>query len=89
MNRHAICGQEYDEKGNPVFYDNGMPVLRVDEDGEVIGCGERYDWKDRMVEIVPYETEYIGNYYTDEVLAEMEKKKAPDDPTQSEDGPDC
>ena len=89
VNRHAICGQEYDEKGNPVFYDNGMPVLRVDEDGEVIGCGERYDWKDRMVEIVPYETEYIGNYYTDEVLAEMEKKKAPDDPTQSEDGPDC
>ena len=28
-----------------------------------------------MVEFVPYETEYIGNYYSDEVLSEMEKKQ--------------
>lgn len=28
-----------------------------------------------MVEIVPYETEYIGNYYSDAVLAEVVKKK--------------
>ena len=49
-------------------------MMRVDEDGEIIGCGKRYDWKDRIVEIVPYETEYIENYYSDEVLAEMKKK---------------
>ena len=84
INRHAVCGQEYDENGDPVFYDNGTPVLRVDEDGDVIGCGERYDWKDRMVEIVPYETEYIGNYYSDEVLAEMEKKQVTEVPEDAE-----
>ena len=28
-----------------------------------------------MAEIVPYDTEYIGNYYSDEILAEMEKKQ--------------
>ena len=75
VNQHTVCGQEYDENGDPICYDNGMPMMRVDEDGEIIGCGKRYDWKDRIVEIVPYETEYIGNYYSDEVLAEMEKKK--------------
>ena len=73
VNQHTVCGQEYDENGDPICYDNGMPMMRVDEDGEIIGCGKRYDWKDRIVEIVPYETEYIGNYYSDEVLAEMEK----------------
>ena len=75
INQHTVCGQEYDENGDPICYDNGMPMMRIDEDGEIIGCGKRYDWKDRIVEIVPYETEYIGNYYSDEVLAEMEKKK--------------
>ena len=74
VNQHTVCGQEYDENGDPICYDNGMPMMRVDEDGEIIGCGKRYDWKDRIVEIVPYETEYIGNYYSDEVLAEKEKK---------------
>ena len=28
-----------------------------------------------MAEIVPHDTEYIGNYYSDEILAEMEKKQ--------------
>ena len=83
INRHAVCGQEFDENGNPVFDENGMPVMRIDEDGDFIGCGERYDWKDRMVEIVPYETEYIGNYFSDEILGEMVKKKL-DEVTESE-----
>lgn len=34
------CGQEYVEKGDPVYYDNGMPILRVDEGGEFFGCRE-------------------------------------------------
>ena len=28
-----------------------------------------------MAEIVPHDTEYIGNCYSDEILAEMEKKQ--------------
>ena len=36
-----------------------------------------------MVEIVPYETEYIDNYFSDEILGEMAKKKL-DEVTESE-----
>ena len=75
VNRHAVCGQAYDEYGKPLFFDNGMPVMRVDEEGNLIGCGEKYDWKDRALEMVPYETEYISDVYTDEEIEETEKKK--------------
>ena len=75
VNRHAICGQQYDEAGKPLFYENGTPVLREDENGDLIGCGEKYDWKDRALEMVPYEVEYIANVYTDEEIEENEKER--------------
>lgn len=35
-------------------------------------CSSCYSWQDMAMEIVPYETEYLANYVTDE---ELEKKK--------------
>lgn len=29
-------------------------------------CGTKYEWMDRALEIVPYETEYLANIYTEE-----------------------
>lgn len=76
--RHSVCGQAYDDNGKPMFYDNGLPVMKVDEDGDLVGCGETYDWPDPTTEIVPYGphgTDYVLNYYTDEDLREKEKKE--------------
>lgn len=34
-------------------------------------CNTEYAWKDNFMEIVPYETEYLRNYNTDEILNNM------------------
>lgn len=75
VQRHAICGQEIGDDGKPMFYGNGEPVLRQDEKGNPIGCGKEYTWKDRAMEIVPYDTEYVCNYYDDEEIEENERKR--------------
>ena len=75
VNRKAICGVIYDEKGDVITDDNGVPLSQVDERGEPIGCGTKYEWKDRAMEIVPYDTEYIGDYYSDEEIEEIEEAR--------------
>ena len=77
VNRHAVCGQALGDDDKPLFFPNGSPVMRTDEDGEFIGCGESYDWPDRALELVPYlhGTEYISGYYTDEDLIAKEKEE--------------
>ena len=66
--RKVYCGQDKDEKGHPKKDAFGNPVLQTDENGKALGCGKLYEWKDRVMEIVPYEVEYINGYRTDEEL---------------------
>ena len=68
--RHSVCGQMYDEKGKPMKDESGNPKIRPNA-----GCGKRYDWEDRAMELVPYEVEYVNDYYTDEDLKNMEEEK--------------
>jgi len=75
VNRHAVCGQQFDENGKAMVYPDGTPILMTDDDGDLIGCGITYDWKDRVMELVPYATEYLNGYYSDEDLAEKEKEE--------------
>lgn len=37
-------------------------------------CGSCYTWQDMAMEIVPYETEYLRGYHTDEELEQKQKK---------------
>ncbi len=75
VERHAICGAELGEDGKPLKDENGNPILKLDKDGAPIGCGTEYTWKDRALEIVPYETEYIGDFYSDEEVEQNEKDR--------------
>lgn len=75
INRKAVCGSIIDEKGKVIKNEDGSLKLRTDNDGNIIGCGKTYEWKDRAMEIVPYGTEYIGEYYSDEEIAEIEEQR--------------
>ncbi len=76
--RHAVCGQQLDEKGRALFDSDGKPVMAHDLFGEETGCGGKYDWIDRATELVPYATEYLENYYSEEEAAENERKHQED-----------
>lgn len=60
--------------GSKVFIDGCLQARSVQKHAVCTECGEKYDWKDRAMEIVPYETEYIADYYTDEDLARMNEE---------------
>ena len=75
INRKAICGQLIGKDGKGVFDSDGNPVLELDENDSPIGCGGKYDWKDRAMEIVPFETEYISGYRTDEEIEAREEER--------------
>ena len=62
IRRRALCGQEYEENGKPLFYPDGKPVMKSGGDGDPAGCGKMTEWNDHAIEMVPYGTEYISGY---------------------------
>lgn len=68
--KHIVCGQKLDEKGKPIKDAYGNPVLLTDEEGNPMGCGQKYEAMEKTSEIVPYTTEYIGKYRSDEEVEE-------------------
>ena len=59
--------------GSVVFVDGCIQARSVQKHIICESCGQEYTWKDRAMEIVPYDTEYLRDYYTDEDLMEMER----------------
>ena len=56
--------------GSQIFIDGCLQARNVSRRNSCTSCGEKYDWRDRAMEVVPYEVEYIANFYSDdEVLA--------------------
>lgn len=72
--KHVVCGQKLDDKGKPMKDCFGNPIIATDENGEPLGCGKRYETQERTSEIVPYATEYIGNYRSDEEAEEYKRQ---------------
>ena len=61
--------------GSVVFVDGCLQARSVNRHAKCEACGAAFDWKDRAMEIVPYETEYIKNFYSDEEVEENERAK--------------
>ena len=73
IRRKDFCGQLMDEFGQPQVSMSGEPILKKDENGEPIGCGEEYYWKDRTMEIVPFSVEYVAKVLTEEEAEERQR----------------
>lgn len=55
------------QKGSTILID-GCLQARKQIKKTSCECGTEYPWEDNALEIVPYETEYLKNYKTDEIL---------------------
>jgi len=73
---NAIEDKKRLHTGTKVFIDGCLQARSVQKHAVCCVCGKPYDWKDRAMEIVPYETEYICDYYSDEEIAVKEKEEA-------------
>lgn len=69
--------------GSKIFIDGCLQARNVQRHMRCSACGETYDWKERVMEIVPYETEYLADFYTEEDLESMKRSVVS---TDSEDG---
>ncbi len=70
---NAASDKAYLKVGSEVFVDGCIQARKVNRHSICLHCAQRYDWTDRALEIVPYETEYIANFLTKE---EAEAKQA-------------
>lgn len=75
---NAIEDRQRLHVGSKVFIDGCLQARSVQKHIVCSECGQQYNWKDRAMEIVPYETEYVGNFYTEEEIEEKRKKEAKD-----------
>jgi len=64
------------DQGSWVLIDGFIQARNVKRKTKCSCCGQIYEWKDKTMEIVPFDTEYIKNYRTDQILEEQEGKKA-------------
>lgn len=61
------------KKGAYILIDGRIQTREIERTQVCEHCGEEYKWNDSALEIVPYATEYLRNFYTKE---EQEKKDA-------------
>ena len=73
--QNAVSDRERLKKGATVFIDGLIQTRSINKKTVCEHCGQRYEWKDRALEVVPYETEYISGYYSEEEVIENEKER--------------
>ena len=63
--------------GSEIYFDGYLQARNVNRHTKCQGCGSDIEWKDRAIEIVPYENaiEYIGEYYSDEEVEAHEAER--------------
>lgn len=66
------------QKGSLIIIDGFIQARNVKRKTKCSCCGNIYEWDDRTMEIVPFDTEYLQNYKTDQILEDEEGLKAED-----------
>ena len=71
---NAISDMEHLHVGSHVFIDGCLQARNVQRHKVCDKCGTTYEWMDKAMEIVPYETEYLANFYSEEEIAERKER---------------
>ena len=63
------------KKNSIVHIDGYLQTRNVKKYTICSHCNKRYDWTDKAMEIVPFETEYMFNYRSDEEIEELKASR--------------
>lgn len=72
--QNAINDREFLHQGSLVLIDGCIQARNVNRKSVCGVCSAMYGWKDRALEVVPYETEYLSGFYTPEEREENRKR---------------
>lgn len=72
---NAISDRRRLKLGSTIFLDGIIQTRSINRKTVCEHCGKLYEWKERTLELVPYQNEYIANFYTEEEAIENEKKR--------------
>lgn len=73
--QNAYTDRERLKLGSTVDIDGIIQTRSINRKLICAECNQRYEYKERTLEIVPYETDYVRNYYTEEEAAANEKAR--------------
>ena len=63
------------DEGSIVFIDGYLQTRHLQRTSVCTSCGKRFTWKEKIKEIVPFETEYISGYRSPEEVEELREKR--------------
>lgn len=73
---NAVYDRNHLHVNSEVMIDGFLQARNVKRHDTCDECGKEYTWKDQAMEVVPYITKYVLNYYTEEDIKENKKKQA-------------
>lgn len=73
--KNAESDKRYLHAGSAVIIDGCIQARHYKRVSTCNDCGGQYSWPDTKMEIVPYGTEYVANYYTRDDADRIEKAK--------------
>lgn len=76
--KNAESDKLYLHSGSAVIIDGCLQARNYKRVSTCASCGQTYSWKDHKMEIVPYSTEYVANYYTRDDVERIEEEKRQD-----------
>lgn len=54
------------QSGSTILIDGCIQARSIVRKSKCEECGKEYEWRDSAMEVVPYETEYLANFITDD-----------------------
>ena len=71
---NAVSDRDHLQVGSEVYIDGCIQARKVRRRTVCTACNTAYEWVDKAMELVPFETEYLTNFKTEEEITE--KKQA-------------
>lgn len=72
---NAVRDNERLHRSSEVYVDGFLQSRVVRRKCTCKCCGEEMKWRDRAMELVPYQLEYVADYYTDEEVKQLKMEK--------------